>query len=121
MKNLLILFFCLTTLSCQEYEYPNLEAETSGICGITNPLKELPWLKAMVDQYYEEPESQHCQLWRVERGVYQGKTVFIPTFNGVLCCLCIGNSVIDCEGKTLFVCDPDKEKQVKSRTLIWER
>jgi len=122
MKKLLIIFACLMALGCQEYEYPNLEAEASGVCGVTDPLKELSWLKAMIDQYYEDPESQYCQLGRVEQGVFQGKMVFIPIVGGgALCCPCLGNPVVDCEGETLFVCDPDKEEQVKNRTLIWER
>jgi len=118
----LLLSLCLL-LACQEIEYPPLEGEAalSEICGTTNPMQDLPWLKEMVDEGQSDSESYYCQLYKVEQGTYNNKQVFVAQISGALCCTCAGNTVYDCEGELLFVCEPDKEEKISDLKEIWSR
>jgi hypothetical protein len=119
MKN--FLFFCfIFVLSCQTQELINPEISVAGICGVNNPLQDLPWLKDQLQKAEATPDNP-CALWQVTQGVYQGQTVFIIGVGGALCCTCAGSSVYNCEGKLVFVCEPEKEAAITDKKVIWKR
>ena len=118
------LLFCLTLvfmISCEQLEYENPEmASGYAVCGASNPLQELDWLKAKIEEATSSPESDYCQVYSVTQGVYQGEAVFIPVLSGALCCTC-GNMVYNCEGEVMFSCNQEEEAKIKDKKVIWER
>lgn len=122
MKRALSVVMLLFAVACQEIEFNDgEEAGMSNICGVDKPLEELPWLKEIVDEYKNNPESDYCQVYQVVKGIYQGEKVFIIQVSGALCCTCAGSAVYNCEGEEVFVCDPEKEKKIRDQKVIWSR
>lgn len=122
MKNILIL--CLIFIGAISCTTDNINPENtnslSSVCNVTDPLKELPWLKAMIDEATSEEPSDYCRATSVTQGVYNGQTVFIPVLGGALCCTC-GNAVYNCAGEMLFSCDMGKEAEIKDKKVIWQK
>jgi hypothetical protein len=119
MKKLLLL--CLLILgifSCQKHELANPELSGAAICGVADPLKNLPWLKTKIEE--SATLTDYCNLYQVTQGNYAGKTVYIEVLGGALCCTC-GNTVYDCEGKVVFSCDVKEEDKIANKKVIWKR
>ncbi|MGB3589419.1 MAG: hypothetical protein WBA23_22930 [Tunicatimonas sp.] len=114
---LITLLGCLLMFGCQAYELEDLEGGASFACNL-DEATDLPWLNEMIEQ--SRVESDYCQVFRVDQGEYQGETVFIPYLTGALCCTC-GNAVYNCQGEAVFVCDRDKEEEIKHKKAIWQR
>jgi hypothetical protein len=117
-KILLFALLSFSVFSCQKHELANPELSSTTACGVTNPLKELPWLKAEVDK--AAAVSDYCTLWQVTQGEYAGKTVYIVVVSGALCCTC-GNMVYDCEGEVVLACDAAEEGNIANKKVIWKR
>jgi hypothetical protein len=116
MKTLVYTISCLLLLGCQAQEWPDLEEDVSTACNLDRAT-DLPWLQAMIKK--SDNIEGGCEVFRVDQGSYQGKTVFIPYMTGALCCIC-GNVVYDCQGEVVFSCEPDKEKKIKRKKTIWK-
>lgn len=114
----LLLIVVATACHCDKNEpQPTLH------CGVANPAENLPWLKAIIDEYKFEISGADVSENSIGYGVYQyvlqstyqGNTVFIF---GNCCPNC--NSVFlvkDCEGKVLDV--PATEVNGPT-TVIWK-
>jgi hypothetical protein len=85
----------------------------SGICGVSDPLKDLPWLQDIINK--AEQDKAH----KTYQGNYMGK-IYLETYKGKLVFLCdmamgsggIGGYVFHCDGiKEGFNNDP---KEVES-------
>jgi len=113
----IILLGCLLLFGCQAYELEDLEKRASFACNLDEATN-LPWLSEMIEQ--SKGETDYCQVFRVDQGVYKGETVFIPYLTGALCCTC-GNAVYNCQGDTVFVCDQDEEGKIKHKKVIWQK
>jgi hypothetical protein len=119
MKNFLF-FCCIFILSCQTQELINPENAGITVCGVSDPLRDLPWLKEEIQK--TEPTSENpCAVWEVIQGTYQGQTVYIIGVGGPLCCTCAGSSVYNCAGELVFVCDLEKEATISDKKVIWKR
>jgi len=118
MRPFIVLCFLLLC-GCYAEEWNDMEERGATACGTS--IEDMPWLKEMIADVYNNPDSQHCQLWSVEQGIYKGQTVFALQVGGALCCPCAGAAVYDCRGELVFVCEPEKEKKIKKRTLAWKR
>ncbi len=91
MKNIfLVLIVVLIAISCCDDEQPH--------CGGSEPIKELPWLKARIESI-EDDNDLYAKNNFIQQSVYQGKTVFL--FN--ICCASCNYTirVFDCEGESL--------------------
>lgn len=119
MKNILICLMLLCLFSCEQ-EYVNPEGAGYGVCGVSDPLKELPWLKAQIDEATQGEPSDHCRVASVTQGSYKGETVFIPVLGGALCCPC-GNAVYNCAGEIIFTCDQEEEAKIQDKKVIWQK
>ena len=120
MKNVIYYLLLFLIISCEEHEIINGEMAGASICGTPNPLEELEWLKARIEEGSENPSSDYCQVVSVTQGSYKGQTVFIPVLSGALCCTC-GNAVYNCEGEVVFACDAEEEAKIENKKVIWER
>ncbi len=119
MKKLFLgTLICLISFACQNNELVNPELSGTNICGVTDPLKDLPWLKARIEE--SSTPSDYCTVWKVIQGDYAGKTVYIVVLSGALCCTC-GNGVVDCEGNLVFSCNAEEEARIKNKKVIWEK
>jgi hypothetical protein len=76
MKNF---FLCVLTLllllSCGKNEMVTPENASANVCGVVNPVEDLPWLKAKIEENTEF--TDYCPLWQVIQGEYVDKTVYI--------------------------------------------
>jgi hypothetical protein len=122
MKNGLFLsLIVVVLLSCQKDELKNQERLIANGCSVSNPIEDLPWLKA---QIHPTTSGMYCIASQVIQGEYQGKAVFIIPITGsmgVICCTCAGNAVYDCEGNLVFVCDTAQEAKITNKKVLWER
>jgi hypothetical protein len=85
-------------------------------CGVDDPITELPWLSAKIDelQQFSSPYTF------VEQAIYKNETVYI--FNN--CCPFCNTivPVLDCSGRKLFLLsggESDNEK-LHNRFIIWK-
>lgn len=120
MKKLLFPLIVMCLFGC-EPQFVNPEGAAYGVCGVSNPLEELPWLKAKIEEATQAEQSNYCNLWSVTMASYNGQTVFIPAVSGTLCDTCAGDVVYDCEGELLFACDSEKEAKIRNRKVIWQK
>jgi hypothetical protein len=114
MKNLGFLLVLALMFSCSGLGEAEREKINSS-CSIDS-IEDLPWVDLSIK---ENPDW--CHVVVVYEGKYDGKIVVIPVVSGALCCTCAGNAVYDCKGELLFVCEPDKEKEITDKKIIWER
>ena len=119
MKNKHLLFLPFLFLACQKATLYNPERTATNACSSANPTRDLPWLKAKIEQ--AAVPSHACTPYTVIQGVYRDKKVFIIPVSGALCCTCAGDSVYDCEGKLIFVCNTAKEANIKNKVVLWKR
>jgi len=119
MKNKFLLCLPFLFLACQKETLYNPERTATYACSSANPTRDLPWLKAKIEQ--AAIPTDYCTPSTVIGGIYRDKTVFIIPVSGALCCPCAGNSVYDCEGKLLFVCNTAEEANIKNKVVLWER
>jgi hypothetical protein len=119
MKNALLLLIIFLMASCDK-EYVNPEGAGNFVCDLSDPVKDLLWLKAKIEEGNQDEESDFCKMESVVIGSYKGQTVFIPLMNGALCCTC-GNTVYNCEGEQVFSCDQEKEAKIRNKQVIWQR
>lgn len=105
---LLICLFC----TCKKDPYANL-------CGGSDPIKNLPWLKAKIDGV-KAPDDYTT----IRRREYQGQTVFL--FQGPCCpfCNCVPFVVFNCDGNpVLFTSEQydgfSKNNLLASSQIIW--
>lgn len=119
MKNIIICLMLLCMVSCEQ-EYVNPEGAAYGVCGVSNPLEELPWLKAQIDEATQGEPTDYCRVVTVIQGSYNGELVFIPVQSGALCCTC-GNAVYNCAGELVFACDQEKEAKIRDKRVIWQK
>jgi hypothetical protein len=108
----------LSFFSCKKYELENSELANVTVCGVSDPLKELAWLKTYVQE--STVPSDYCTLWKVTQGEYHGQTVYLVVVGGALCCTC-GNVVYNCEGEVVFACDAKEESKMTNTKVIWKR
>lgn len=118
MKNVLICLTLILMFSCQP-EYVNPEGTGNFVCDFSNPLEELVWLKAKIEETRQEESSESCQVESILLGAYSGQTVFIPVLNGAICCTC-GNTVYNCEGEVVFSCDQGEEAKIRNKKVNWQ-
>lgn len=90
MTRLLYLLIFLLTFACQEIEFTDGEQQAlAKVCGVANPLEELPWLKEMMEKYTMD---HVCQVVGVVQGAYRKQIVYTVIVSGASCCTC-GNGV----------------------------
>ena len=116
MKNILLISILLVIASCQPGEIINPEDSDTANCAVKNPLQDLAWLKAMIQP---KPDNL-CTLGEIRQGNYHGQTVYITSLGGALCCTCAGSAVYNCQGELVFVCDLEREAEIKDIKLIWQ-
>ncbi|WPP48150.1 hypothetical protein [Catalinimonas niigatensis] len=117
MTRLLFLPIFLLTLACQEIEFTDGEQQAlAQVCGIENPLEELPWLEEMMER---DGTESACQVFGVVQGTYKKQTVYTVIVSGALCCTC-GNVVYNCEGEVVLLCNRKEEKKIRDQKVIWE-
>jgi hypothetical protein len=117
MRRLLFLPIFLLTLACQEIEFTDGEQQAlAKVCGVANPLEELPWLKEMMERHTTE---RICQLAGVVQGTYKKQIVYTVIVSGAVCCTC-GNVVYNCDGEVVLLCDREEEKKIRDKKVIWE-
>jgi len=96
------------TISCKDKD------TLPTVCGVVDPVTELPWLKAKVEaRANEKTEFQKKQY--LTQADYEGNWVF---FFGICCPNC--NYLIefyDCDGNVVTVEDYTK---LKKQTVIWK-
>lgn len=117
MKKLTIFLLTAIILSnCTSTSPASEEATASLICGAVNP-SELPWLKDMI----EESVDKTCTIYEVYSAVHNGKEVFLIRVTGPLCDTCAGEAVYNCEGKSVYFCNPEEDKLLTGKKLVWKR
>lgn len=119
MKNYLLFLMVIGVFSCQT-EYVNPEGAGNFVCDLSDPVNDLLWLKAKIEEGNQDEESDFCKVESVIIGSYNGQTVFIPVLNGALCCTC-GNTVYNCDGEMIFSCDGEKEAKIRKKQVIWQK
>lgn len=121
MKMIFSFCFLLAFLvSCQSNGLVNQENEAVSVCGVSNPLEELAWLKEWLQKTEVTPENP-CALYNITQGNYQGQNVYIIGVGGPLCDTCAGNAVYNCEGEQVFVCNLEEQAKISDQKVIWER
>lgn len=75
----------------------------SGICGVNDPSKDLPWLKDIINK------AEQDKSYKTYQGNYMGK-IYLETYKGnsvLLCDMAMGSGGI---GGYVFQCDGTKEE-----------
>lgn len=117
MKKIFILIFILTlSQSCSndDEDVPVISA-----CDVNNPIEDLPWLKAQVNQIIEN-NSDVSKYFYMEITEYEGGTIFIANN----CCPICGTivPVYNCEGASLgLLNDVIKSDEIKNSKIIFKR
>ncbi|QMU31000.1 hypothetical protein [Adhaeribacter radiodurans] len=118
MKKLLLLagVISLMAFSCEKEEP---ECGTSA-CGVTEPLQNLPWLKAEVESL-EKNSSDISEYLYIVQANYKGETVF---FTGTCCPYCntAPPTVFNCKGQELFTLGQNakQDNSIKNKKVIWK-
>ncbi|HEY5746271.1 MAG TPA: hypothetical protein VIU12_09365 [Chryseolinea sp.] len=109
--SLLSLFLLAIAVACH---CDKNEPEPAIVCGVVNPTENLPWLKAIIDDYKKDL-SGFTKYQYVLQSTYEGNTVFVF---GDCCPFC--NSMIlvkDCEGNPVEAAAGD---ETGPTTVIWK-
>lgn len=107
MKKFLLLIVCSAFLfSCNEDENP-------AVCGVENPVEDLAWIKASIEEFSSDGLSNYSYLSQAR---YQGETVF---FFGSCCPFCNWALIVkDCQGNVL---EGDiKLTDLTDQKVIWQ-
>jgi len=91
LQLLLVLVLVLGVISCRD---------STEICGVSNPVEGLPWLKAYIGQHQEEWSQSEIYDVSIYQASYQGETVFYTSFC-CLTCLMLPPPLVNCPGDTL--------------------
>jgi len=83
------------------------------VCGVANPTENLPWLKAVIDEYKKDQDGLMKYKY-VLQSTYKGSTVFVF---GNCCPFCLSMILVrDCEGNRIEV----KAGEGEPTTVIWK-
>ncbi|PSL24608.1 hypothetical protein [Dyadobacter jiangsuensis] len=88
MKKLLLFAFLVFILSCKD----NTVSSTLNVCGVKDPVRNLPWLKAKIDSLKAEKQEN---MLMVTVGKYKGEIIFDYTILYMSCNIC---TVFRCDG-----------------------
>lgn len=114
----IILCILILSASCNKEELAR--EQLADICNTSDPVRELMWVKELLNK--PDSDTQGCYTAILIQGIYHNKTVFVFGISGgPLCCPCAGNPVFNCEGELVFSCNPEEEKKIKNRKVIWQR
>ena len=119
MKNRLPVLLLMLLAACQSGSITPEGGGKTPVCGVANPIQDLPWLKAAIEE--SSGKTDYCTPWSVTQGRYQGQTVYLVSLSGALCCDIPGNSVYDCQGELVFAADPAKEAKIKDKKVVWQK
>jgi hypothetical protein len=112
---LLFVIILLSGISCRDAA---LEGPEENLCGVSDPLTELDWLREEIKQVRNQ--TQTIMDIFVYSARYQGSTVF---FTDICCPICNFSppEVRNCQGDSLGrLGDGIPADKVVSRSLIWE-
>lgn len=119
MKRLLLLVgtISLMAFSCEKEES---ECSPVSVCAVTEPLQNLPWLKAEVE-LLEKNSFDISQYFYITQGEYKGEAVF---FIGNCCPMCntLPPAVLNCKGEELFRMGQNahQDNSIKNKKVIWK-
>ena len=118
MRNFaLILVGLALVFSCNTYEEGTSEGElVNTVCGVKDPAKNLPWISKMMEYH-----GEYCSVYSIYTGDYKGQHIIMVAVSGALCCTCSGYTIYDCEGNVIFSCNPDEEKRIADKKMIFKR
>lgn len=88
MKKLLFSLFLVFAFSCKE----KTVSSTLEVCGVKDPVRNLPWLKAKIDSLKTEKQDH---MLTVTVGEYKGEIIFDYTILYMSCNIC---TVFRCDG-----------------------
>lgn len=105
-KYLLYLVFSAFFFSCNENEEP-------VSCGVENPVEDIAWIKAAIEEY---STNQNAQFSYLKQARYDGETVF---FFGSCCPNCLWALIVkDCQGNVI---EGDIAfEDLTSQEVIWQ-
>jgi hypothetical protein len=100
-----LFLFTLVLLSCDKNDLsPEDKVLIDSACGVNDPIKELAWLKTIVDNAEKGPDKG-LYAGTVQKVHYQEKTYFIYQKYIMSCMACL---VYDCQGNKLdILADPE--------------
>ena len=110
--NLIYILICLLFSACAEDD--NLVANS---CGVTNPVEQLPWLKASIQDLEKNRNDPTYKYFYISQGVYENQVVFIL---GNCCPFCNTiTPVRNCEGELLFYKSSENLDKILSEQALW--
>ena len=118
MKNRLPVLLLMLLAACQSGSITPEGGGKTPVCGVANPIQDLPWLKAAIEKSSEE--TDYCTPWSVTQGRYQGQTVYLVSLSGALCCF-PPNTIYNCQGEVVFSRNAEEEAKIKDKKVIWTR
>jgi len=95
MKSLLLSLLLILVFSCKDKD----AASRLEICGVKDPVRNLPWLKALID---DSKAKKHNDMLTITVGKIKGETVLDYS---LIYMSCIGCVVYHCDGSRM---DPSK-------------
>lgn len=98
--------------SCVSHEFPQ-----ANICNVTNPIEDLPWLKAEVDDLNDTELGR--KYWFITQATYKLETVFIVK-NCCPNCNTLPPPVYACNGELLFRGSDEQYNEINGERLIWK-
>ena len=105
MKNLLLSLLLILVFSCKEKTI----SSRLEVCGVKDPVRKLPWLKAKIDSLKAEKQDH---MLTVTVGKYKGETIFDYTMLYMSCNIC---TVYRCDGSRV---DLSKLTQAEMQEFI---
>jgi hypothetical protein len=111
LTNFFLLAFAL--LSCNKNELSPEETFMAHTpCGVKNPVKDLPWLKEIINKA-ESVTERGTYAGTIHLVEYEGQSYFIHQPYVMSCMACV---VYDCEGNKLpVISEPDKHMALIER------
>jgi hypothetical protein len=85
---------------------------SSNLCGGSNPVKNLPWLKAKIDTL--QKSSLHSTI---RRSLYQSQTIYFLSGECCPACNCVPFIGFDCDGKNIRFTPAQYNDVVQSNLL----
>ncbi|MGV3604363.1 MAG: hypothetical protein ACO1N1_24290 [Dyadobacter fermentans] len=111
MRNLFLFFFLLFIFSCKDKTI----SSTLEICGVKDPVRNLPWLAARIDSLKAEKQDN---MLMVTVGKLKGEIVFDYTMVYMSCYVC---QVYRCDGTRVDLSKlTQEEMQEFTRTVRGE-
>lgn len=107
MRKLFIFLLFVTILSCGD-------EESNSICGVANPIEDLPWLKSMIQDI---EASDFGQYTYIQQAYYFGQPVFIVN-NCCPFCLSIV-PVYNCEGELVCNLGECVDNLITHEKFLW--